>query len=342
MAGISSREGAAAVIRHNRSYKNQMAGFGNRRGARSVLVDNVATQNQLAGIGARDRLTNVVIVGNRCVENRLVAVGLPDVATGYIHGNQFVRTEGGAPPLVAVKGGSTGIVSHNSIRGGGVAGVLVQGDVQVIGNRFHGKGPGQGSAVWVWKDSAVSVVDNHFEGYRNAVNSSGSQVAAIGNVVRGFQGPSIIVRKPTAAAQVHGNVAISADGIDGAVTVDRIPGETDESSAASNRQKRPEDTDQTQFPEPVAWPLLADNVDGDRFHPLAGSDRSVSVREGPWKLVVTYGKRTHYALFHMERDPEQTQDLAKRLEQITFRLRGVVEQQEAKSFQQEMRGGKSK
>jgi len=341
MAGISSREGAAAVIRGNRSYKNQMAGFGNRRGARSVLVDNVSTQNQMAGIGVRDQPTNVVIVGNRCVENRLVAIGLPDGASGFIHGNQLVRTEGGAPPLLAVKGGSVGIVSHNSIRGGGVAGVLVQGDVQVVGNRFHGKGPGQGSAVWVWKNSAVSVVNNHVNGYRNAVNSSGSRVSAIGNVVRGFQGPSIIVRKPTAAPQVHNNIAISADGTDGAVIVDSVSGEPAGRPADDNRRKRPEKTDRTQFPEPAVWPLLAENVDGNSFHPLARSDRSLSVREGPWKLVVTYGKQTTYALFHIEDDPQQETDLSTRLEQITFYMRGLLEQREALEFQQEMRPGKS-
>jgi hypothetical protein len=340
MAGISSREGAAAVIRGNRSYKNQMAGFGNRRGARSILVDNVSAQNQMAGIGVRDQPTNVVIVGNRCVENRLVAIGLPDGASGFIHGNQLVRTEGGAPPLLAVKGGSVGIVSHNSIRGGGVAGVLVQGDVQVVGNRFHGKGPGQGSAVWVWKNSAVSVVNNHVNGYRNAVNSSGSRVSAIGNVVRGFQGPSIIVRKPTAVPQVHNNIAISADGTDGAVIVDGVPGEPAARPADDNRRKRSEKSDRTQFPEPAVWPLSSENVDGNSFHPLARSDRSLSVREGPWKLVVTYGKQTTYALFHIEDDPQQKTDLSSRLEQITFYMRGLFEQKEALEFQREMRPGK--
>lgn len=141
-----------------------------------------------------------------------IAIGLPDGASGIIHGNQLVRTEGGAPPLLAVKGGSVGIVSHNSIRGGGVAGIQVQGDVQVVGNRFHGKGPSR-------------------------------------------------------------------------------------------------------------------------------TETLRSVREGPWKLVVTYGKQTTYALFHIEHDPQQQTDLSTRLEQITFRLRGLLEQREAQEFQREMRPG---
>lgn len=135
-----------------------------------------------------------MIVGNRCIENRLVAIGLPDGATAYIHGNELLRTGGGAPPLVAVKGGSTGVVSHNSITGGGVAGVLAHGDVRIFGNRFQGAGGRQGSAVWVWKESKVTVANNRFSGYRNAVNASGSQVTATDNVTRNFEGPSIIVK----------------------------------------------------------------------------------------------------------------------------------------------------
>ena len=113
-----------------------------------------------------------------------------------------------------------------------------------------------------------------------------------------------------------------------------------ERPADNNRLKRPEQTDQTKFPEPASRPLPADDVDGNSFHPLARSDRSVSVREGHWKLVVPYGQQTTYALFHVEDDPRQETDLSKRLEQITFRLRGLLEREEAQEFQREMGVGK--
>ena len=333
LAGIGSREGAAPTIRGNHAHHNQMAGIGSRLGARPVIVDNHSRQNQMAGIGVRDKATVAVIIGNRCLENRLVAIGLPDGATGYIHGNELLRTGGGAPPLVAVKGGSIGLVSHNSITGGGVAGVLAHGDVQVFGNRFQGKGPGQGSAVWVWKDSKVTVADNHFAGYRNAVNASASQVTAVGNVTRAFQGASIIVKKPTSAANVYGNTAISENAQDAAADVDGATG-----GAESNVLKQPEDTDAARFPAPRAWPLLTGNVAGETFHRLANSGQKVAVQEGPWKLVATYGKKTTYALFNTESDPQETDDLSERLEQFTFRLRGLLEKQEGIQYQAEMRG----
>jgi parallel beta-helix repeat protein len=335
MAGVGSREGAAAVIRGNRSFKNQMAGFGNRRGARSVLVDNEARENRMAGIGVRDKLTTAVIIGNRCLENRLVAVGLPDGATGFIHGNELLRTGGGAPPLVAVKGGSRGVVSYNSISGGGVAGVLVQGNVEVIGNRFQGKGPGQGSAIWVWKGSQLRASGNHVDGYRNAINASGSQVTAVGNITRAFQGPSIIVRKPSAPSRVHGNTAISRNPKDTATSVDGTVG-----LDGDNVIREPKEDDETGFGRRSSWPLQTASTKGDAFHRLARTGERVEVRQGPWRLVVTYGPATTYQLFNIEDDPQGDRDLAEELEQICFRLRGVIERQQGLEFQAEMRGKK--
>jgi parallel beta-helix repeat protein len=337
MAGVGAREGAAPVIRSNRSFKNQMAGFGNRRGARSVLVDNESRENRMAGIGVRDKRTTAVIIGNRCLENRLVAVGLPDGATGFIHGNELLRTGGGAPPLVAVKGGSRGVVSHNSISGGGVAGVLVQGNVQVVGNRFQGKGPGQGSAIWVWKGSHLTATDNHVDGYRNAINASGSAVTALGTVTRCFHGPSIIVRKPSGPSRVHGNTALSSNPGDSASSVDGVV-----DGGADNELRDPEKNDEPGFSSPTNWWLLTGSVNGDAFHSLAQSGQQVEAREGQWKLVATYGKMTTYQLFNLEDDPAGTKDLSVKLEQICFRLRGVLERQQELEFQAEMRGSRPK
>ena len=333
MAGIGSREGAAPIIRSNRSHHNQMAGIGSRLGSRPVIVDNESRENQMAGVGVRDKETVAVIVGNRCLENRLVAIGLPDGATGYIHGNELKRTGGGAPPLVAVKGGSIGLVSHNSITGGGVAGVLAHGNVSIFGNRFQGAGGRQGSAVWVWKDSSVNITNNRFAGYRNAVNASGSQVTATSNVTREFEGPSIIVKNSTSPSYVHGNTAISKNPKDTAIDVEDATGPTD-----SNVLKKPDEIEESSIPSPQVWPLLTRDASGVSFHRLANSGRQVVAQEGPWKLEVTYGQTTTYALYNTESDPQEKKDLSVRLEQITFRLRGLLERNEGLEYQAEMRG----
>lgn len=334
MAGIGSQEGAAPIIRSNRTHDNRMAGIGSESGARPVIVDNESHKNNMAGIGVRGTATTAVIVGNRCLENRLVAVGVPDGATAYIHGNELKRTEGGAPPLVAVKGGSHALVSHNSITGGGVAGVLAHGHVRVIGNRFRGKGPGQGSAVWVWKESSVTVADNRVDGYRNAVNAGGSRVTVTDNVTTGFSGASVIVKKPSTPAHVSGNTAISDDPKDSAVDVDGAD------TTANNVLRKPADLDKDSIASPRVWPLLKAEVDGNTFHSLAETGREVTVQDGPWKLVVTYGKIPQYSLFNTESDPKLKNDLAERLDQITFRLRGLLEQQEALEYQTEMKKGR--
>lgn len=332
MAGIGSREGAAPIIRDNRTHHNAMAGIGSRRGARPVIVDNESRDNLMGGIGVRDKETVAVIVGNRCLENRLVAIGLPDGATGFIHGNELQRTEGGAPPLVAVKGGSSGLVSYNSIRGGGVAGLLVQGDVQVIGNRFQGKGAGQGSAVWVWKDSQVLAAGNRVAGYRNALNASGARVTAVDNITREFEGSTIIVKSPLGTAHVAGNLAISANPKDKAADVPEVK------VPLENPLKKPEEIDESGLGSPFVWPLRSGETDGNEFHPLANSGRQIVVQEGPWKLVATYGKTVSYELFHTVDDPQEKTNLAQRLEQIAFRLRGRLEKQEGREFRAEMRG----
>ena len=337
LAGIGSREGAAPLIRSNRTHHNQMAGIGSRRGARPVIVDNESHKNNKAGIGVRNAATVAVIVGNRCLENRLVAVGLPDGATAYIHGNELKRTGGGAPPLVAVKGGSKSIVSHNSIAGGGVAGVLAHGRVSIIGNRFQGAGGRQGSAVWVWKGSTVNISGNHFTGYRNAVNAGSSNVTATGNVTRNFSGPSIIVRKPTSPARVYGNTAISDNPKNTVVAVDGGKGST-----AGNLLKKTSEVGKTGFPVPAVWPIRTKNLKGESFHPLARTGRQLSVTDGPWKLIATFGKTITYALYNTKDDPKQKLNVSAKLEQITFRLRGLLERQEGRSYQAEMRSGLSR
>lgn len=330
MAGIGSREGAVPIIRDNLCYKNRMAGIGSREGARPVIVENVSRENNMAGIGVRGTSTVALIVGNKCLENRMVAIGLPDGATAYIHGNQLQRTGGGMPPLVALKGNSSAIFTSNTLRGGGVAGVLVQGTVQVSGNRFHGRGPkNQGSAVWIWDNSTVTVTGNRFDGYRNTVNASKSDVTAGNNVVSNFQGPAIVVRKPTTPARVFGNTAISDNSDDVAAKIDEpIAADSDNIVIPT---KKAEDI---KTPNPVLWPALEKaSIKKNEI------TEALSVTEGPWKLVAVPGKTVRYQLFNIEDDPQQKKDVAEHLEQIVFRLQGLLEQQKGQSFQGKL-GGK--
>lgn len=334
MAGIGAREGATSVVRGNHSHHNRQAGIGNRLGARSIIVENDSHDNQTAGVGVRGKETVALVVGNRCRENRLVAIGLPDGATGLLHGNELQRT-GGVPPLVAIKGGSVALVTDNIISGGGVAGVLAQGDVVLIGNRFQGKGLGQGSAVWVWKDSKVMVARNHFSDYRNAVNASGSNVTATNNVIRGFDGAAFVVKKLTSPPIVYGNIAISANPKDTVVDVDVETAPVQNAPVQNNVLKNPKDIDESSLPMSRVWPQIQQDSADDRMQCPAAASRHETVEDGPWKLVVTYGEKTKYSLFNTTEDPKETVNLATRLEQITQRMKGLLEKQASQKDESE-------
>ena len=340
MAGIGSREGAAPVIRSNHAHDNRMAGIGSRLGARPVIVDNRSLKNNMAGIGVRDSATVAVIVGNRCLENRLVAIGLPDGATGYIHGNELKRTGGGAPPIVALRGGSHAVVTDNVIHEGGVAGLLVSGTAHISGNRFLGRGPDkQGSAIWVPFggsfdfESIVTASDNVCRGYRNLINANKSSVTAIGNTTRDFSGAALIVKRPTSPARVYGNTAISDAPGSKAIDVDNI----DTAAADSNVLRKTADADLEETDSAPAWPLLTGRTNGNSFHELADSGREVVVENGPWKLVATFNKLPTFKLFNSLTDSDLKTDLSEKLDQITFRLRGKLEQKLAVEYQKSMK-----
>jgi parallel beta-helix repeat protein len=256
MAGIGCEENATPIIRNNRCYRNAMAGIGARGGAQPLIVNNTCYENSMAGIGLSDETVAVIVrnncrenemagIGvsstahavvchNQCLENKLVAIGLPDGATAVIHGNEVSRSEG-APPLIAIKGGSSAILSENSIRGGGVAGVLIEGRATLINNRLQGKGPEQGSAVWIWKGSSVTIANNKFDGYRNAVNADGSQVLVCDNEIRGFENTAIIVKRSSHPAHVFGNTAVSNNAADKPVIVEGELGVVSDNRLISDR-----------------------------------------------------------------------------------------------------------
>lgn len=246
MAGIGSEEQAAPIIRGNNCHHNQMAGIGAQDGATPVIVANTCRENVEAGIGLRDDATAVVVLNNcrnnqaagigvrsgangvlcfnQCEENKLVAIGLPDRASAVIHGNELSRTGGGAPPLVAIRGGAKALLSENTFRGGGVAGLLVEGEVLAEKNRFLGRGQEQGTAIWVWKGSSATVLTNQFSDYRHGVDASGSQVVISNNEAQGFQGIAFVVKQSTQPAHLYGNRVISANREDQAVKVEGAAG----------------------------------------------------------------------------------------------------------------------
>jgi len=152
----------------------------------------------------------VIIQGNKCLDNKMVAIGVTEESTATITDNELSRT-GGMPPIIAVKDGSTAAIRDNRISGGGVAAVLVQGQATVSGNTFTGAGAKQGNAIWVWENSTAVITDNTFNGYRAAVNARKATVVVSGNTVQTFQGTAIIVKDSRKPAHVYDNRATSAD-----------------------------------------------------------------------------------------------------------------------------------
>lgn len=207
MAGIGCEEQSEPIIRNNHCYKNQLAGIGAQSEAKPIIVGNRCSENQQAGIGVRTGAA-AVLCFNKCIENKLVAIGLPDGATACIYGNELSRT-GGVPPLLALKGGARATLVGNTMQGGGVAAILVQGDAMIHDNRFQGRAKKQGSAVWAWDGSNVVLTNNRFDGYKNALNARGSSVAVADNQVRTFQDAAFVISNAPTPALVSGNQAFS-------------------------------------------------------------------------------------------------------------------------------------
>ncbi|GAB4136365.1 MAG: hypothetical protein Tsb009_03360 [Planctomycetaceae bacterium] len=212
MAGIGCREGATPLIIGNVCYENGMAGIGSREHAKPFIVQNVSRKNKRAGIGVREK-AEAIIFENQCIENGLVAIGVRTGAHAHIIGNFLVRS-GGMPPMIAVRENSHVTVHNNVIRGGGVAGVMVQGTAHVSDNTFQGDGPRRGGppnfAVWVHKNSTARVNGNTVSRWRHAIfASSAKKVSASDNVVSQFMGTAIVVRNSVQPTDVTGTIAHS-------------------------------------------------------------------------------------------------------------------------------------
>ncbi len=207
MAGIGCRDEASPLLRGNFCHDNKAAGIGCRDRAAPLIVDNECRENEQAGIGLQTKAT-ATILRNRCIENKLVAIGVTEESVATINDNELSRTAG-APPIIAVKERSKATICNNKILGGGVAAVLVQGDVTIRGNSFLGSGEKQGNAVWVWENSKATIADNTFASYKAAVTASKATVCIYGNSVLQFRGSAFVVRDSQNPAHVFGNTATS-------------------------------------------------------------------------------------------------------------------------------------
>ncbi|MBT6157064.1 MAG: right-handed parallel beta-helix repeat-containing protein [Planctomycetaceae bacterium] len=251
MAGIGTREEAAPLIRNNKCYKNKLAGIGSRTGAHATIIGNECYENGKAGIGQRGDTRNTLIgnychhnktsgigfaackeghatvVNNRVIDNALVAVGINPGWTVSLSGNELSR-KGGLPPIVMVFNGASATFTGNVIRGGGVAGIRVAGDVKIDDNRFEGtslrrRGP-PNFAVWALKGSTVAMSDNEITTWRHALSAGEANVTAINNTVGNFHSAAFVVNKSPSPPQIIGNTAYSNDAKAKVVSMDRADG----------------------------------------------------------------------------------------------------------------------
>ncbi|MFQ5734703.1 MAG: right-handed parallel beta-helix repeat-containing protein, partial [Planctomycetaceae bacterium] len=173
--------------------------------------------------------------------------GIRGKSDAYIARNTLTRT-GGMPPMIAVRDNSAAVVNSNVIRGGGVAGVMVQGTARIANNRFEGNGPRRGPgppnfAAWIHGGSTVTFSGNHSNRWRHALFASGAKkICVTENTARRFLGTAIVVSKSEAPAHVFGNIALSDKPNDKAVSItgpkgvvagnERRPPQIDKPSAA--------------------------------------------------------------------------------------------------------------
>jgi len=252
MAGIGVRDKAAPIIQKNRCYSNKLAGIGARDHATPTIIGNECYENEKAGIGQQgDAVTTLIgnhchhnkaagigfesctegrstVVGNRVIDNALVAVGIHSGWNVRMSGNEFSR-EGGLPPMVMVFEGADATLEGNRIRGGGVAGIRVAGTVRafnndIIGTSLRKSGP-PNFAIWALPGADVTMTDNRVRGWRHALQATEATIVACRNTVSDFHQAAFVVQKAKRPARVHGNTAFSSNPQDKVVIAD---GEADE------------------------------------------------------------------------------------------------------------------
>ncbi|MGY8767549.1 MAG: right-handed parallel beta-helix repeat-containing protein [Pirellulales bacterium] len=261
MAGIGSREEASPTIRNNRCYKNKLAGIGSRThatptiinnecyenfmtgigqqsGAQTILIGNHCHHNQLSGIGfATCESGTSTLIGNRVIENKLVAVGINAGWTVQLSKNELSR-KAGLPPIVMVAKGATATFTENTITGGGVAGIRVAGKVNIDNNQFVGTslrkvGP-PNFAVWALPNSDITMTANKIDSWRHALLATEARVSAMNNQVSNFYKTAFMIQKSTGPNEVSNNQAVSQNPTDQVVIL------TESSAITKNNTVVPE------------------------------------------------------------------------------------------------------
>jgi hypothetical protein len=93
-----------------------------------------------------------------------------------LKGNTFART-GGMPPVVAILGGSKATLIENRIKGGGVAGVILDGQLEARDNIIEGQNGGSG--ILAKGNSKAILEGNQISGYRNQVDGEEADITHI-------------------------------------------------------------------------------------------------------------------------------------------------------------------
>jgi hypothetical protein len=214
LAGIGCRHEARPEISGNECIGNGAAGIGVEHGAVAKIEGNLCRNNKAAGIGIRHH-AEATLTNNRILDNALVAIGVRNGSKVIAEKNSLSR-KGGMPPLVAILDNSQATLTDNDLSGGGVAGVLLQGNAEVRNNRFNGNGPRKGGppnfAIWVREGSEITFAGNRVEGWRHALFAlKAKQVTANDNQVHAFLGTALVIRDSELPSTATGNRAFSDD-----------------------------------------------------------------------------------------------------------------------------------
>ena len=175
-AGIGISEGSSPKVVGNRCIKNRRAGIGIRTGAdtRPIIEQNECRDNAMAGIGVEEG-ARPTLTGNKLSNNKLVAIGITGGSQAVIQDNEMARG-GGVPPMIAVLENSSAVITGNTIRGGGVAGILVKGKAEIRDNHFLGNGPTAkppaNQAIWAHAGAEVALGTNKAEGWKQEVSAA--------------------------------------------------------------------------------------------------------------------------------------------------------------------------
>jgi len=238
MAGIGSEEHAAPLIRSNRCYRNKMAGIGVRTHATPLIVGNTCYENELSGIGQESNAVTTLInnhvhhnreaglgfnaceqgvcmaVNNRVIDNAKVAAGIQAGWTVTLSNNQLSRS-GGLPPIVMIFKGAEVTLDGNVIRGEGVAGVRVAGQVTMLGNTMEGLGLRKAGppnfAVWALPGSEVTMANNTIAHWRHGLVASKAVVNAYGNEIKDFHQTAFAIQDAKLVGAIFENTAHSDD-----------------------------------------------------------------------------------------------------------------------------------